>query len=148
MLKKWTVLLLCWAPLASASSSSTSIGVGALRPLSLDADMPEVILSTPSGDSIFFQPVAGQQALTPGETYTQSVTLQMQPPENAPSTQSSTLSLATPQVSGYHFACKINGQLVTSAALGGSVKLEFIVQVQEGVRAPLSGQIVATITSN
>lgn len=137
---------------AHAASASLSMSVGAEKPL-FDGGTITAEGTTGEGgatQTLTFNPGSGNpsEPLQPGEPVTQTVTLTVESYDNAPPTQSSTLAVTVPNVPGYQFSFKVNGQGGPSAPLSGSVKLEFAVEAQGEDAPPLSGMIVATITAN
>ncbi|MFC5596183.1 hypothetical protein [Deinococcus cellulosilyticus] len=133
-----------------AASSSTTLSVGAIKPM-FDGGTVTAEGSGQgggSGQTLTFSSGNTSAPLQPGEPVTQTVTLTVDSYENAPPTQSSTLSVTLPNVPGVQFSFKVNGQNLTSAAMSGSVKLEFQVEATDENAPPLSGMIVATITAN
>lgn len=145
------LLILCVSLCAGpgwAVSASTLVSVGAIKPTSSAGSATSDGPTGPvSSQPLTFQPPAGQPAMAPGETVTQTIDLTFEPAENASLTQSSSLAVSLPDIPGYNFSCKLNGQPLTSALLTGNIKLEFAVQ-SSGETGILSGNVVATITAN
>lgn len=153
----WWSTCLLWVVLGGcseghAASSSLNLSVGAEKPV---FDGGTVTTEGTAGEggatqTLTFNTANGNpsEPLQPGEPVTQTVTLTVESYDNAPPTQSSTVSVTLPSVPGYQFSFKVNGQGGTSAPMSGSVRLEFSVEAQGGDAPPLSGMIVATITAN